>query len=118
MSQWPPCSICGRESIGPSKPRRPNLCHACWSPELDPEGWAGWLRICARHDLELHDEPQQVSVGACDETIEHAAGCKVCGVPVTQSSTGRPRVYCSRSCQARAYRARKAAGTANSIPSA
>jgi DNA (cytosine-5)-methyltransferase 1 len=37
----------------------------------------------------------------CDETE-----CTVCG-PVARAATGRPRSYCSRSCQARAYRTRK-----------
>lgn len=35
------------------------------------------------------------------------APCQVCGGPVNAAATGRPRTYCSRSCQARAYRARK-----------
>lgn len=37
---------------------------------------------------------------SCDET------CPVCGRPMTQPASGRPRVYCSRACQQRAYRKR------------
>ncbi|WP_084529666.1 TetR/AcrR family transcriptional regulator [Nocardia crassostreae] len=33
--------------------------------------------------------------------------CVVCGVPAAQPERGRRRRYCSRSCQARAYRARR-----------
>lgn len=43
------------------------------------------------------------SPAACDETTR----CQVCGGRVARAPTGRPRAYCSRSCQARAYRARK-----------
>ncbi|MEU7524128.1 TetR/AcrR family transcriptional regulator C-terminal domain-containing protein [Saccharothrix sp. NPDC042600] len=32
--------------------------------------------------------------------------CAVCGTPITQPASGRPRAYCSRSCQQRAYRNR------------
>jgi DNA adenine methylase len=41
--------------------------------------------------------------GECDETPR----CAECGAPVERAATGRPRDYCSRACQARAYRARK-----------
>lgn len=34
--------------------------------------------------------------------------CAVCGEPVPTRKRGRPAVYCSRSCQAKAYRVRKA----------
>ena len=33
--------------------------------------------------------------------------CRVCGEPVTRPASGRPREYCSRACQQRAYRARR-----------
>ncbi|ONI86020.1 TetR family transcriptional regulator [Saccharothrix sp. ALI-22-I] len=33
--------------------------------------------------------------------------CRVCGNPVEQPASGRPRAYCSRGCQQRAYRSRK-----------
>ncbi|MFD7652654.1 TetR/AcrR family transcriptional regulator [Actinosynnema sp. NPDC059797] len=33
--------------------------------------------------------------------------CRVCGGPVTQPASGRPRAYCSRACQQRAYRKRR-----------
>ncbi|GAA4053947.1 hypothetical protein [Actinomadura miaoliensis] len=38
------------------------------------------------------------------------AACAVCGGPVPVKRRGRPSVYCSRACQAKAYRARKAEG--------
>ncbi|WP_307786474.1 TetR/AcrR family transcriptional regulator [Nocardia farcinica] len=38
--------------------------------------------------------------------------CPVCRRPVPQPPRGRPRRYCSRSCQARAYRSRRAGRTA------
>ena len=46
-----------------------------------------------------------------DETPAPETGrtCQVCGRPVTAAATGRPRDYCSRACQARAYRTRKQA---------
>lgn len=47
-----------------------------------------------------------------DETSEGLApsrGCPVCGRPVPQPVTGRPRRYCSRACQQRAYRTRTGA---------
>jgi AcrR family transcriptional regulator len=34
--------------------------------------------------------------------------CRVCGKPVEQPASGRPRAYCSRGCQQRAYRNRRA----------
>lgn len=37
-----------------------------------------------------------------------SAGCAVCGTPLSNLGRGRPPVYCSRSCQARAYRRRAA----------
>ncbi|MCC8251646.1 TetR/AcrR family transcriptional regulator [Saccharothrix luteola] len=33
--------------------------------------------------------------------------CQVCGRPVAQPASGRPRSYCSRACQQRAYRSRR-----------
>jgi hypothetical protein len=49
-----------------------------------------------------------------DETLdaEPDRPCQVCEQPVAAAATGRPRSYCSRACQARAYRARKQAGLA------
>ncbi|MDT0449506.1 TetR/AcrR family transcriptional regulator [Streptomyces hesseae] len=35
------------------------------------------------------------------------AACRTCGTPLVPAKRGRPAVYCSRSCQARAYRRRK-----------
>lgn len=36
-----------------------------------------------------------------------AVGCRVCGAPLPRASRGRPPAYCSRGCQAKAYRQRK-----------
>ncbi|ANZ15603.1 transcriptional regulator, TetR family [Streptomyces noursei ATCC 11455] len=33
--------------------------------------------------------------------------CRLCGAPLAPAGRGRPALYCSRSCQARAYRRRK-----------
>ncbi|MFJ5259971.1 hypothetical protein ACIQAC_05780 [Streptomyces sp. NPDC088387] len=35
------------------------------------------------------------------------SACAVCGGPTAPTGRGRPPVYCSRACQAKAYRARK-----------
>lgn len=40
-----------------------------------------------------------------DETRDDS--CRECGKPLEPAATGRPRVYCSRACQQRAYRTRK-----------
>lgn len=40
-----------------------------------------------------------------DETRDET--CQICGAPVEQAASGRPRAYCSRACQQRAYRKRK-----------
>ncbi|MDH2425341.1 TetR/AcrR family transcriptional regulator [Sphaerisporangium sp. TRM90804] len=44
-----------------------------------------------------------------DETSGESSGapCRVCGRPVDRPTSGRPRVYCSRACQQRAYRRRQ-----------
>ncbi|MER6511364.1 TetR/AcrR family transcriptional regulator C-terminal domain-containing protein [Nonomuraea sp. NPDC001636] len=36
--------------------------------------------------------------------------CPECGTPLETAPSGRPRVYCSRACQQRAYRKRRSAG--------
>ncbi|MEV8476076.1 TetR/AcrR family transcriptional regulator [Streptomyces sp. NPDC051173] len=36
-----------------------------------------------------------------------AAGCRVCKAPLPRATRGRPPAYCSRGCQAKAYRQRK-----------
>ena len=41
--------------------------------------------------------------------------CPECGGDVTRSRTGRPRTYCSRSCQARAYRRRRDEGRLSAV---
>jgi AcrR family transcriptional regulator len=48
-----------------------------------------------------------------DETV-----CVVCGTPVATGSRGRPRAYCSRACQQRAYRKRASTTMKASEPSA
>lgn len=40
-----------------------------------------------------------------DETRDET--CQICGAPVERAASGRPRAYCSRACQQRAYRKRK-----------
>ncbi|MEV8637316.1 TetR/AcrR family transcriptional regulator C-terminal domain-containing protein [Streptosporangium sp. NPDC051023] len=42
-----------------------------------------------------------------DETRDENALCKECGTPVDRAPSGRPRAYCSRACQQRAYRKRR-----------
>ena len=42
-----------------------------------------------------------------DETL---GSCVTCGKPVEKPATRRPKEYCSRACQQRAYRARQASG--------
>ncbi|WP_431925196.1 TetR/AcrR family transcriptional regulator [Nonomuraea jabiensis] len=41
------------------------------------------------------------------ERDERRDGCPECGTPLEPAPSGRPRVYCSRACQQRAYRKRK-----------
>ncbi|AIA06617.1 TetR/AcrR family transcriptional regulator [Streptomyces noursei] len=65
----------------------------------------------------MRDETLAVAGGetpVCDETpddLSPTRGCTVCGDVVPQNVTGRPRAYCSRACQQRAYRARRRAGS-------
>ncbi|MFG1700170.1 TetR/AcrR family transcriptional regulator [Nonomuraea sp. NPDC049309] len=47
----------------------------------------------------------EVLIQERDETRDDS--CRECGRPLEPASTGRPRVYCSRACQQRAYRTRK-----------
>ncbi|MDH6228637.1 TetR family transcriptional regulator C-terminal domain-containing protein [Streptomyces sp. MJP52] len=44
--------------------------------------------------------------------------CRVCGAPVAVTGRGRPPLYCSRSCQARAYRRRRSAAGPVAAPAA
>ncbi|WP_208853345.1 TetR/AcrR family transcriptional regulator [Streptomyces albofaciens] len=44
---------------------------------------------------------------------EKAAGCRVCGTGLPAAVRGRPPAYCSRSCQAKAYRRRRKARAAD-----
>ncbi len=60
-------------------------------------GRPAWSRRPARDET----PPDQ---SACDEK---AARCPGCRGPVAQTPRGRPRTYCSRACQQRAYRARR-----------
>lgn len=57
------------------------------------------------------DETPFMIPGQRDETAQVSSQCRVCGRPVTAAGTGRPRRYCSRACQARAYRARRRAAS-------
>jgi DNA-binding CsgD family transcriptional regulator len=56
---------------------------------------------------DIRDETQPVRSGARDETQAGTSRCQVCGTPLAPARTGRPRRYCSRGCQARAYRTRQ-----------
>jgi DNA-binding CsgD family transcriptional regulator len=61
-------------------------------------------------DVSACDETPPASADSCDETRHWAvvsARCQVCRKPLSAASTGRPRRYCSRACQARAYRSRQ-----------
>ncbi|WP_424888453.1 TetR/AcrR family transcriptional regulator [Streptomyces sp. XH2] len=50
---------------------------------------------------------------------ENPVGCRVCSAPLAAADRGRPPVYCSRSCQAKAYRRRAGArGRAAAAPPA
>ncbi|XVV00600.1 TetR/AcrR family transcriptional regulator C-terminal domain-containing protein [Actinosynnema sp. CA-248983] len=46
----------------------------------------------------------ELRVQQCAETRDET--CAVCGTPIPQPPSGRPRTYCSRRCQQRAYRTR------------
>ncbi|WP_324192936.1 TetR/AcrR family transcriptional regulator [Nocardia transvalensis] len=48
----------------------------------------------------------ELLIERCDKTCDETSSCEVCGKPLTRSSIGRPRTYCSRACQQRAYRKR------------
>lgn len=67
--------------------------------------------LLARRAAQRRDEstPRDETMVA-DETpdVRETTTCPVCGTPVDQPGTGRPRVYCSRACQQRAHRARQA----------
>lgn len=52
------------------------------------------------------DETPPAAPSARDETRPVSSHCQVCGTPITTAGTGRPRTYCCRACQARAYRTR------------
>ncbi|MFG1682985.1 TetR/AcrR family transcriptional regulator [Nonomuraea sp. NPDC049269] len=51
----------------------------------------------------------EVLVRERDETRDES--CQVCGAPVERAASGRPRAYCSRACQQRAYRERRSGVT-------
>ncbi|MFI7633294.1 TetR/AcrR family transcriptional regulator [Nonomuraea sp. NPDC049400] len=46
-------------------------------------------------------------VNSRDESRDETQHCEECGRPLEPGVSGRPRVYCSRACQQRAYRKRK-----------
>ncbi|XVQ14166.1 TetR/AcrR family transcriptional regulator [Spirillospora sp. CA-255316] len=68
-------------------------------------------------DTPVCDETSRAAIAGtppCDETSGDLAPprrCTVCGRPVSRTVTGRPRQYCSRACQQRAYRTRRRTGT-------
>ncbi|WP_217710460.1 hypothetical protein [Streptomyces sp. NA04227] len=80
-------------------------------------------RVCARcGDVFFTRDPRRVNCSyeeaepECQEAYDSVgyvkedsvtAPCGVCGKPVGGASTGRPRCYCSRACQQRAYRQRR-----------
>ncbi|MFD1537681.1 TetR/AcrR family transcriptional regulator [Nonomuraea guangzhouensis] len=51
----------------------------------------------------------EVLVQERDETRDES--CQMCGAPVERAASGRPRAYCSRACQQRAYRERRSGVT-------
>jgi DNA-binding CsgD family transcriptional regulator len=57
---------------------------------------------------ETRDETQLIRSGAGDETVAGTSRCQICGTGLAPAHTGRPRRYCTRACQARAYRTRQA----------
>ncbi|MEU0480487.1 TetR/AcrR family transcriptional regulator [Streptosporangium sp. NPDC006013] len=42
-----------------------------------------------------------------DEKRDESASCAICGTSMDRAEAGRPRAYCSRACQQRAYRRRR-----------
>ncbi|WP_434041184.1 MULTISPECIES: TetR/AcrR family transcriptional regulator [Sorangium] len=78
------------------------------------EGIEALVRSRSGHRDETRDETGALARG-CDETSgdaprrEDRPTCAQCGGEIAQPATGRPRAYCSRACQQRAYRARSAA---------
>ncbi len=48
----------------------------------------------------------ELLIRRCDEKRDETPACRVCGAPLDHASSGRPRAYCSRACQQRAYRSR------------
>jgi DNA-binding transcriptional MerR regulator len=89
----------------------PEHCPALREPAWAPYNAAGATAVAASpaggqtNDLLTEsgcDETADLS-GECDETSR----CEVCRGPIARAPTGRPARYCSRACQARAYRARK-----------
>ncbi|MFI6508495.1 TetR/AcrR family transcriptional regulator [Streptosporangium sp. NPDC050855] len=49
----------------------------------------------------------EVLVRQRDERRDESLSCVVCGTAMERGGTGRPRAYCSRGCQQRAYRGRR-----------
>ena len=69
--------------------------------------------LLARRARQRRDEstPRDETLAAGERSdardAHETTTCPVCGSSVDQPGTGRPRVYCSRACQQRAYRKRK-----------
>ncbi|KAA2255972.1 TetR/AcrR family transcriptional regulator [Solihabitans fulvus] len=59
--------------------------------------------LVRRRRVEKRDEKRDENTATAS-----VAGCSVCGGPIDGGARGRPRDYCSRACQQRAYRQRHA----------
>ena len=57
--------------------------------------------------VSLHGADRRKTRDETQEPISDSSRCPVCSRPLRRATTGRPRTYCSRACQARAYRARR-----------
>lgn len=113
----------GLVAVDVSRPARPGREPEQAAPGKDPGRTAGGQAAGERAGQQPHDAEQRTGpdVSACDETPPASAGscdetrhwpvasarCRVCGKPLPAAGTGRPRRYCSRACQARAYRSRQ-----------
>ncbi|MEE4417872.1 TetR/AcrR family transcriptional regulator [Streptomyces bugieae] len=66
------------------------------------------LLVARRHRAENRDEIRDVTA-----LQPHPGRCSVCGAEFAGPRRGRPRDYCSRACQQRAYRQRRSATSAS-----
>ncbi|TDQ47247.1 TetR/AcrR family transcriptional regulator [Actinorugispora endophytica] len=97
----------GRDSLFARLDRYPTLSRlyreGAYEAPPDPFDF-GLQRVLDGIDTLIRDEKR-------DENV-----CRVCGAPVSAATSGRPRDYCSRACQQRAYRARKGGGGSGGGP--